>query len=280
LVTVFWRVAFASAALLIYVLLRGQLRLLPHLGRRTMLGLALAGILLALGWAALFTAFTWTTVATAVLLNYLAPVFVAVFTPLATHVPSDRRIILPLVVALAGTAAIVGPQAFNATGSRNLLGILLALISAVTYAIDVLIAKRLLAGVPAGLVAFGEQAVAAILLLPAVFLLPGPVSTKGWGSVAILGLVHSGLAWLLFFSGLRLVRADHVAVLTYIEPVAAVIFAALFLTQPLAWYTVLGGAAVVAGGIMVARLGAISSPESPALPPPTGGGTEVETQAP
>ena len=45
-------------------------------------------------------------------------------------------------------------RAFNATGSRNLFGILLALASAVTYAIDVLIAKRLLAGVPAGLVAF------------------------------------------------------------------------------------------------------------------------------
>jgi drug/metabolite transporter (DMT)-like permease len=268
LVTVFWRVAIASAALLVYVHLRGQLKVLPHLGRRMLLGLVLVGILLAFGWAALFTAFAWTTVATAVLLNYLAPVFVAAFTPLATHVPADRRIILPLAVALAGTAAIVGPQALNATGSRNLLGILLAFGSAVVYAVTVLITKRLLAGVPAGLAALTQQSVATVVLLPAVFLLPGPTGAVGWGSVVVLGVVHSGLAVLLFFNGLRVVRADHAAVLTYIEPVAAVMFAALFLKQPLTWYTVLGGAAVVAGGIMVARLGAVPSPESPVLPPP------------
>lgn len=278
-VTVFWRVTFASAALLVYVLLRGQLKLLPHVGRRTLLGLVLVGILLAVAWAALFTAFTWTTVATAVLVNYIGPVFVAAFAPLATHVSSDRRIILPLVVALAGTATIVGPQALNATGSRNLFGVLLAFASAILYALTVLITKRLLAGVPAGLVAFTQQAVATIVLLPAVFLLPGPKGAAGWGSVAALGVVHTGFAVLLFFSGLRVVRADHVAVLSYIEPVAAVIFAALFLAEPVRWYTVLGGAAVIAGGIMVARLGAVPSPESPALPPPAVGGATEETQA-
>jgi drug/metabolite transporter (DMT)-like permease len=279
LVTVFWRVAFASAALLLYVLLRGQLKLLPHLGRRTLLGLVLLGILSALSWVALFTAFTWTTVATAVLVNYIAPVLVAALTPLAIHVPSDRRIILPLALALAGTAVIVGPQALNATGSRNLFGVLLAFGAAVLYAICVLVNKRLLAGVPVGLVAFTQLTAATIALLPAAFLLPGPVGAGGWGSVVILGVVNTGLAWLLFFSGLRLVRADHVSVLTYIEPVAAVIFAALLLAEPLRWYTALGGAAVIAGGIMVARLGAVPGPESPMLPSPVVDGTQGETQA-
>ena len=142
-----------------------------------------------------------------------------------------------------------------------------------------LVNKRLLAGVPAGLVAFTQMAAATIALLHAVILLPGPVGAGGWGSVAILGVVKTGLAWLLFFSGLRLVRADHVSVLTYIEPVAAVIFAALLLAEPLRWYTALGGAAVIAGGIMVARLGAVPSPESPMLPSPAVGNTEGETQA-
>jgi drug/metabolite transporter (DMT)-like permease len=275
-VTVFWRVAFATAALLVYVLLRGQLKLLTHLDRRTLLGLVLVGILLALGWAALFTAFTWTTVATAILLNYIGPVFVAAFTPLATHVPSDRRILLPLVLALFGTAVIVGPQALNATGPRNLFGALLAFAAAIIYAITVLITKRLLAEVPAGLVAFTQQAVATVVLLPAVFLLPGPSGAAGWGSVAVLGVVHTALAVLLFFGGLRLVRADHAAVLSYIEPVAAVIFAALLLAEPLSWYTAVGGAAVIAGGVMVARLGGAPSPESQALPP--AGGNQATTQ--
>jgi drug/metabolite transporter (DMT)-like permease len=283
LTVVFWRVALASAALLAYVLMRRELGLLLRVGRRRLLGLLLLGLLLVLGWGALFTAYTCTTVATAILLNYVGPVLVAAFAPLVTHVPSDRRIILPLALALAGMAIIVGPQALTATGSRNLLGILLSLGSAVTYAASVLITKRLLAGVPAGLLALTQQAVATVVLLPVLFLLPTPVGVGGWGSLAVLGVVHSGVAWLLFFRGLRTLRADRVAVLTYIEPVAAVVFAALFLAEPASWFTVLGGAAVIAGGIMVARLGPVPGPGGSGLPAlaagQTNGGEEMSIEA-
>jgi drug/metabolite transporter (DMT)-like permease len=268
LAVVFWRVAFASVALLAYVLVRRELGLLLRIGRRRVLGLLFLALMLVLGWDALFTAYTYTSVGTAILLNYVGPVFVAALTPLVTHVPSDRRIALPLALAVVGTAIIVGPQAFGGAGSRNLLGILLAFFSALTYAASVLVTKRLLVGVPGGLVAFTQQAAAAIVLLPAVFLVRGPASVTGWGSLVILGVVHSGLAWLLFFKGLKVVRADRVAVLTYVEPVSAVIFAGLFLAEPVRWYTVLGGAAVIAGGLLVARLGALPSPEGPAVPVP------------
>lgn len=271
LVTVFWRVTFASVALLVYVLATGQLRLLLRLSRRTVWALLLLGVLLAAGWATLFTAFTWTTVATAILLNYIGPLFVAVFTPLATGAPPDRRIVFPLVMAVVGTAIIVGPQALDAGGSRNLLGISMAVVSAGIYALTVLINKRVLAGVPPGLAAFVQQVTAAVVLLPAVFFFPGPGGAAGWGAVAMLGVVHTGLAMLLFYQGLRLVRTDHVAVLSYIEPLAAVVLAALFLAEPLTWYTGLGGAAVLAGGIMVARMGVVPGPESPSLPPPLNG---------
>jgi hypothetical protein len=76
---------------------------------------------------------------------------------------------------------------------------------------------------------------------------------------------------LLFFGGLRLIRADHAAVLSYIEPVAAVVFAALFLAEPISWYTIAGGGAVIAGGVMVTRLAVAPSPEAPALPLPVTG---------
>ncbi len=255
LVVVFWRVAIASVALLAYVFVRGEHKVLPRLGKRALLGLVVLGLLLAIGWGALFTAYTRTSVATAVLLNYVGPVLVAALTPMVTHVPSDRRIALPLTLALMGTAVIVGPQALDATGTQNLLGMLLAIVSALTYAASVLITKRLLVGVSPGIVALAQQAVAAVVLLPAALRLPAPVGVPGWGSLVILGVVHSGAAWLLFYTGLRMVRADQVAVLTYIEPVAAVIFAALLLAEPLRWYTVVGGAAVVMGGVLVARLG-------------------------
>ncbi|NLE73460.1 MAG: DMT family transporter [Actinobacteria bacterium] len=261
-VTVFWRVVFGSLALLIYVVATGQLRLLRGLSRRTILTLLFLGLLLACGWATLFTAFAWTTVATAILLNYIGPLFVAVFTPLATGASADRRIVLPLGLAIVGTAVIVGPQAFDVAGSRNLFGIIMALVSAGIYAMTVLVNKRVLVGVPPGLAAFVQQVTAAVVLLPVVFFLPGPDGLTGWGSVVTLGVVNAGLAMLLFYKGLRLARTDRVAVLSYIEPLAAVTLAAIFLAEPLTWYTGLGGAAVLAGGIMVARLGDTPVPRS------------------
>jgi hypothetical protein len=58
----------------------------------------------------------------------------------------------------------------------------------------------------------------------------------------------------IFLAGLRRVRTDHAAVLTYVEPVSAVVFAAMFLSEPLTAATIVGGALVVGGGVMVARL--------------------------
>ena len=69
----------------------------------------------------------------------------------------------------------------------------------------------------------------------------------------------------LFLSALKTVRADHAAITTYAEPLSAVIFAALLLGEPLTVNTVLGGVAVVAGGIAVARTSVGASVDGPPL---------------
>ena len=67
-------------------------------------------------------------------------------------------------------------------------------------------------------------------------------------------MVHTAFAGFVFLGGLRRVRADHAAILTYVEPVSAVVFAALFLGESLTLPTIVGGALVVGGGVMVARM--------------------------
>jgi drug/metabolite transporter (DMT)-like permease len=112
-----------------------------------------------------------------------------------------------------------------------------------------------------------EHLVASVVLLPAALLLPGPSAPREWGALVVLALVHTVGTGMLFLSGLRHVRADHAAVLTYAEPVSAVMFAALLLGQPVTLAIVAGGIAVVAGGVLVARLGIGLGQEAP----PTGG---------
>lgn len=265
-VIVFWRVVFASLAISAYLASKGRLRELPALPRSTKLRIAGMGTLLALNWVFFLAALTLTKVAVAVLLGYLGPVFVAVLDPLISRRPFDRRIILPLLLALLGTAVIVGPQDLMLSEGTHLLGAACAVASSVIYAFLIVFVKRLLEGVPASTYMLGEYMVASIVLLPAALLLPGPAQTAEWAALVTLGVVHTAFTGALFLTGLRLVPADRAAILTYAEPVSAVLLASLFLGEPLTPTTLLGGAAVVAAGIRVARIAPEST--SPVEGPP------------
>ncbi len=281
-VLVFWRVAFAAAAVLVYLLFTGKVRDLGRLKWRTVGALLAVGALIAVNWILFLGALSMTQVAVAELLGYVGPVFVAALAPLISREPHDRRIALPLMLALGGTAVIVGLGDLSVQGGHSLLGAGMAFCSALTYAALMLTGKRLLRNVTAPVLAFGEYAFATILLLPAVLLLPGPSAASEWGALAILGVVHTAFAILVFFSGLKHVRADHAAVFTYAEPVTAVIFAALFLSEPLSWTTLVGGAGVVAAGILVARMTPTTGMEAPgvseALESSVTDGATVESQ--
>ncbi|HSQ22376.1 MAG TPA: DMT family transporter [Coriobacteriia bacterium] len=262
-VIVFWRVTFAGLAIAAYLALRGRLGELVRLPTRRKLALAAMGSLLALNWVLFFSALKLTDVAVAVLLAYCGPIFVMAFAPLVTREPFDRRVVVPLVAALAGTAIIVGPRELQLAEGTHLLGATLAFASAFTYAILVLNAKRLLRGIPTTIYMLGEDITAALVLLPLVIMTPGPSTAVEWGSLVTLGVVHTAATGVLFLSALRTVRADHAAVLTYAEPVSAVVFAAIFLREPITPATVIGGLMVVLAGMRVARMGPAPGIETP-----------------
>jgi drug/metabolite transporter (DMT)-like permease len=267
-VIVFWRVAFAAAAVFIYLLVTGKISELARLTRRTVLALLAVGALLAGNWALFFGAFALTRVAVVELLSYTGPVFVAALAPLVARERYDRRIVVPLTLALGGTALIIGLGQLSLHDASGLWGALVAFCTALIYAALMLSGKQLLGTVSAPVLAFGEYVFATILLLPAAILLPGPSSSKEWGALATLGVVHTAIAILIFFSGLRVVRADHAAVFTYAEPVTAVIFAAVFLAEPLSWATAVGGVAVIVAGVLVARMSPSAGLEATGIPVP------------
>ena len=142
--------------------------------------------------------------------------------------------------------------------TAELLGAGLAFASALTYAALLLRSKKLLRGISGGSLMLVEYVVASVLLLPFVLWAyghgQGPTSFKAYSALLTLGLVQTAFAGVLFLGGLRRVRTDSAAILTYTEPASAVVFAALFLAEPLTLWTVVGGALVVAGGLVVTRL--------------------------
>jgi drug/metabolite transporter (DMT)-like permease len=258
LVKVFYRVFFAGIVLCIWMTASGGWAEVRSLPRRKVGQLVGQGAILTVNWALFFSALSLTNVATAELLGYMGPVFVAVLAPFVTKERFDVRIVAPMALALGGIAVILAPQGLGVSGGPQLLGAVLAGCSAVTYSVLLLRSKRILHGVTGRALMIVEYGTASVLLLPVVAWMyvqgQGPTTLGAYGALAVLGIVHTAFAGMLFLAGLRRVRTDHAAILTYAEPASAVVFAALFLGQALTQWTVVGGLMVVAGGAVVALM--------------------------
>ena len=255
----------------------GELR---ALGGRKLLQVAGQGAILTLNWFLFLSALDMTTVATAELLGYTGPVFVAALAPLVTRERFDTRILLPLALSLGGIVVILAPQGLSVANGEELLGAAFAFASALTYATLLLRSKKILRGISGSALMLVEYSVASAILLPFVVVLysrgQGPTTPRAYAALATLGIVQTAFAGLVFLGGLRRIRTDRAAILTYTEPVSAVLFAALLLGEPLTVPTVVGALMVVAGGLVVARL------EAPAAREPVpfeAAGTEDELPA-
>lgn len=257
-VKVFFRVACAWAVIAAWMYLSGRWRELLRLTPAKVRQVAGQGLILTLNWFLFLSAIDLAPVATAELLAYTGPVFVAFLAPFVTGEPFERRILGPLALALFGIVVIVAPHGLEFDSRRGLLGALFAFASALTYAALLLRAKRILRDISSGALMFIEYAVASLVLAPFVVNAyaqgQGPSGATSYLSLVTLGVVHTALAGFIFLGGLRRVRTDHAAVLTYVEPVSAVLLAAVALGEPLTPSTVAGGLLVVGGGVLVARM--------------------------
>lgn len=257
-VKVFFRVFCAWLVIAGWMVISGRWRELRSLERGKWLQVVGQGLILTLNWFLFLTAIDMTTVATAELLGYTGPVFVAALAPFVTGEKFDRRIIAPLSLAMIGILVILAPHGLSVGSDEELLGAVLAFFSALTYATLLLRSKKILRGISSGSLMLIEYGIASIVLAPFVAAAYArgdvPQTASQYGALITLGVFHTALAGFIFLGGLRRVRTDHAAILTYIEPVSAVLFAAAFLSEPLTATTVVGGVMVIGGGALVARL--------------------------
>lgn len=208
-------------------------------------GFVLLGLLLAVHWLTLVAAQQRAPIGTVLLIVYLSPVIVTAFAPLVLHEHVSRRTVVALAVALVGLAVLVHPKASDRAG------VVLAMVSAVTYAAMTLCTKRLVRSIEPAALALGQLAVAASVLVPvAAFARWGSPHAR-WLWLIVLGVGLTGLLLPRYFAVLEVLPASVVGVLGELEPVAAVLFAWLLLHDRPTLRVVLGGAFVLAAGIMV-----------------------------
>jgi drug/metabolite transporter (DMT)-like permease len=212
------------------------------------------GALLAGHWLALFAAYRRAPIGTVLLITYLAPVGVAALAPRALDEKVSRGVILALGLAVAGVALVVGPAP---GGSAS--GLALAGIAAASYTVLVLASKPLAEAYGGVRLAFIEMAVATVVLLPLAATASWGAPEPSWLWLLVLGVVHTAAAIGLYLAALARMPATQAAILAYLEPAAAVLFAWGFLDEQPNVGTLLGGVLIVAAGVLVVRAGALQA---------------------
>lgn len=246
---------FAGAVfLLLFVLLRGG-KLDFAAIRRNLLLLIISGAAMGFNWILLFEAYNYTSVATATLCYYMAPTFIILASPLVLKEHLTRKKIFCVILALIGMVLVSG--VLNAGFSAaELKGAALGLGAAVLYATVILLNKRLK---PIG--AYDKTIVqlvaAAVVLVPYLAVIGGfsglsftPLSVA---MLLVVCLIHTGLAYALYFGCMDGLPAQTLALFSYIDPVVAVLLSALLLKEPITVWTVLG-AVLVLGSAAVCEL--------------------------
>jgi len=222
-------------------------RLSFAIGRRPRLGLILSGALMGFNWILLFEAYRYTTVAIATLSYYFAPVLVTVASALLFREKLTKKNIFCFAMSTLGILFVTGITNLG-SGSNNAVGILFGLGAAVLYAVCILLNKAI-KGV-GGIERTFLQFLAAIAVMVPYVAFTGGVSLEnmdglGWICLLVVGLVHTGITYCLYFTAVEHIPGQEVAILSYIDPLVAVIIGVAVLGEPLTLPQLIGGAMIL-----------------------------------
>lgn len=209
--------------------------------------LLLSGIAMGFNWILLFEAYKYTTVAIATLSYYFAPVIVTLVCPLLFHEKLTKKQILCFVMSTLGLSLVTGIMNLG-SGGNDVIGIAFGLGAALLYA-TVILLNKFITGVT-GIHRTLLQFLAAVaVLIPYVLMTSGVnlgnLDVTGWICLLIVGLVHTGITYCLYFTSLKELSGQEAAILSYIDPLVAVVIGVLVLQEPLSWQQLVGGALIL-----------------------------------
>ncbi len=216
--------------------------------RKNLWILLLSGGAMGLNWVLLFESYDHTTVATATICYYLAPMFLVLASPLLGERLTGGKLLLS-AAALLGMVFVSGVLKGGISGGR---GIALSVGAAVLYATVMFLNKKL-GPIDAYDKSVVQLGAAAAVILPYCLLTKGFAMQQMGGReyllLTVVGIVHTGVAYWLYFGALGRLPAGNVALYSYLDPVLAIFLSALLLKEPLGWQGALGAALILGSAL-------------------------------
>ena len=242
-----------------YLLIRGG-KISLKLSRKDLILLLLSGGAMGINWILLFEAYKYTTVSVATLSYYFAPVIVTAVCPLIFKEKVKISQVICFAVSTLGLVMILG---VGSLGGEDTAGVLFGLGAAVFYA-TVMLLNKFIKGVSDLHRTFFQILSSAVVLLPYV-LISGGVNFGGLNGRGIIclitvGVIHTGVAYCLYFSALKDLPGQKAALLSYIDPLIAVIISVLLLGEKMTVWQVVGGAMIL-GATLYSELSSAKAKE-------------------
>ena len=253
----FTRGLLGSAFLVLFMRLSRR-RASEKISVKTLLLLVLTGALIGFNWIFLFEAYNYTSVATATMCYYMQPTIVILLSPLFLHERLTRRRLLCAAAAVVGMIFVSGITGGAAgTDARSLTGVFFCQGAAALYAAVIILNKKITLDDAYRRTAV-QLAGAAVTLVPYLLLTEDfsaiHLNASSTAMVLLVGLVHTGFAYALYFGSMKRLKAQSIAVLSYIDPVFALLLSAAVLHESLSPIALIGTALII-GSALVSELG-------------------------
>ena len=241
-----YRAVLASVLLIVYLLIKNERIHFKEI-KKELIFLLLSGMAMGINWILLFEAYKYTTISAATLSYYFAPVLVTVICPFLFREKLTKIQITCFIMSTIGLVLITGIGNVGESGT-DLIGILFGLGAAVFYATVILLNKfiKKVEGIHRTLLQF---LAAIIILIPYVCFTGGcslgNLDSKGWICLLVIGLVHTGITYCMYFSALKELKGQETAILSYIDPLVAVLISVLVLGEPMSGWQIVGGVCIL-----------------------------------
>ena len=219
--------------------------------RKDILPLVLGGVALGMNWVALFESYQLLNVSLATLIYYVGPILVLLSSPVLFKEKLTGRKLVSVLFVAAGLVCISGSIVL---GGMKAAGLVAAVISALFYAALIIFNKKVVHTRGLQTAALEVDVAFVVVLVYALLTtgLPHPVAAD-LPYIGVIGVVNTGLAYLLYFSGLQKLSGQSAALISYIDPVSALIFSALLLGETMTPVQMVGAVCII-GGAMFGEL--------------------------
>ena len=233
--------------------------------KENLLFLLLSGASMGFNWIFLFQAYKNTTVSNTTLTYYFAPTIVMLMSPIILKEKLNFKKFLCVVISIIGLFMIVNTKGSNGGYYNHPLGISYGLMAAVLYAAVIILNKffKKISGLEATIV---QLACSALVLAIYVLIVENPDAAMFKLDfipyILILGIVYTGITYSLYFTGIQQLKGQTIAMLSYIDPISAVIISTLFLNENITLIQFIGGILILGSGIISEKVKIVENEEA------------------